>query len=132
MSRARSWPSCARSAQASPTIHGKGILHRDLKPENVLRTQAGTWAIADFGLARAVAESSLRLTATAEAMGSAFYTAPEQWKDAKRVDERADIYSAGKILQALMVGDTPVDDDVPAGKLRAVIQRAISQNRNRR
>lgn len=113
-------------------IHSKEILHRDLKPENVLRTQAGTWAIADFGLARAVAESSVRLTATAEAMGSAFYTAPEQWKDAKRVDERADIYSAGKILQALVIGDTPVDDDVPAGKLRAVILRAISQDRNRR
>jgi eukaryotic-like serine/threonine-protein kinase len=113
-------------------IHGKGILHRDLKPENVLRTQAGAWAIADFGLARAVAESSVRLTVTAEAMGTAFYTAPEQWKDAKRVDERADIYSAGKILQALVIGGTPVDDDVPVGKLRAVIQRAISQNPDRR
>lgn len=112
--------------------HGKGILHRDLKPENVLRTEAGTWAIADLGLARAVAESTLRLTVTAEAMGTAFYTAPEQWKDAKRVDKRADIYSAGKILQALVTGGTRVDDDVPAGKLRAVIQRAISHDPQRR
>jgi tRNA A-37 threonylcarbamoyl transferase component Bud32 len=113
-------------------IHGRGILHRDLKPENVLRTDAGTWAIADLGLARAVAETSVRLTASAEAMGTAFYTAPEQWKDAKRVDERADIYSAGKILQALVTGGPPVDDDVPSGKLRAVIQRAISQDPRRR
>jgi len=59
-------------------------------------------------------------------MGTVFYTAPEQWKDAKRVDERADIYSAGKILQALVTGATPVDDDAPPGKLRAVIQRAIA------
>jgi serine/threonine protein kinase len=113
-------------------IHGKGILHRDLKPENVLRAEGGTWALADLGLARAVAETTVRLTATADAMGSAFYTAPEQWKDAKRVDERADIYSAGKILQALVTGGAPVDDDVPAGKLRAVIQRAISPDPQRR
>ncbi len=112
-------------------IHGREILHRDLKPENVLRTQAGTWAIADLGLARAVAERTM-LTVTAETMGTPFYTAPEQWKDAKRVDMRADIYSAGKILQALVIGGTPVDDEVPAGQLRAVIQRAISQNPNRR
>jgi eukaryotic-like serine/threonine-protein kinase len=112
-------------------IHRKGILHRDLKPENVLRTEAGNWAIADLGLARAVAETTV-LTATADAMGSAFYTAPEQWRDAKRVDERADIYSAGKILQALVTGGAPIEDDVPPGKLRAVIQRAISHDPPRR
>lgn len=113
-------------------IHANGILHRDLKPENVLRTASGTWAIADFGLARAVAESDIRLTATADAMGTAFYTAPEQWKDAKRVDERADVYSAGKILQALVTGHTPVDDDIPRGRFRSVIGRAISTNPIRR
>ena len=108
-------------------IHDNQILHRDLKPENVLRTQAGTWAIADFGLARSVAESSVRLTDTAEAMGSRFYTAPEQWKDAKSVTEAADIYSAGKILQAMLVAGTPVDDTVPPGRLGPVVRRATSQ-----
>ena len=109
-------------------IHAEGVLHRDLKPENVLRTADGNWALADFGLARAVAETTVGLTATADAMGSAFYTAPEQWKDAKRVDVRTDIFSAGKILQALVLGSTPVDDDVPAGVLRAVILKAIAHN----
>jgi serine/threonine protein kinase len=113
-------------------IHDQGVLHRDLKPENVLRTQEGTWALADFGLARAVAEISVGLTSTAEAMGTAFYTAPEQWRDASRVDERADIYSAGKVLQALVTGATPVDDDVPPGVLRPVILKAIAQNRRKR
>lgn len=113
-------------------IHAKEILHRDLKPANVLRTQAGTWAIADFGLARPVIEETIGLTATAEQLGTRFYTAPEQWRDAKRVDGRADVYSVGKILQALVTGGTPIDDDVPAGNFRPVIQRAISQNpRNR-
>jgi serine/threonine protein kinase len=109
-------------------IHSRGVLHRDLKPENVLRARPGSWALADFGLARAVAETSVGLTVTADAMGTAFYTAPEQWKDAKRVDRRADIYSAGKVLQALVTGSKPVDDDIPPGVLRPVIRKAISQD----
>ncbi|MGF3198325.1 serine/threonine-protein kinase [Streptomyces diastaticus] len=112
-------------------IHSQGILHRDLKPGNVLRTPDGVWAIADFGLARVVEESGL-LTSTFDGFGTRFYVAPEQWRDAKHVDERADIYSAGKIMQALLTGGTPVDDVVPAGPLRGVIQRAISQDRSQR
>ncbi|MFD6425147.1 serine/threonine-protein kinase [Streptomyces sp. NPDC060198] len=112
-------------------IHSEGVLHRDLKPANVLRTSEGVWAIADFGFARVVEESGL-LTSTFDGMGTRFYVAPEQWRDAKHVDERADIYSAGKIMQALLTGSTPVDDDVPAGPLRSVVQRAISQDRTRR
>jgi len=113
-------------------IHELGVLHRDLKPANILRTQQGTWAIADFGLARTVIESSVGLTSTAEAMGTAFYTAPEQWRDAKHVDKRADIFSVGKILQALITGSLPVDDNVPPGRLRPVILKAIDPARSRR
>ena len=113
-------------------IHDKGILHRDLKPANVLRAPWGAWAIADLGLARAAETASARLTATEDAMGSPFYTAPEQWLESKRVDERADIFSLGKILQALVSGETPVDDNVPAGILRPVILRAISSDPGRR
>lgn len=108
-------------------IHRSAILHRDLKPENVLRTQEGTWAIADFGLSRSVAEDGTRLTDTAAGMGSRFYTAPEQWRDAKNVTQAADIYSAGKILQAMLVAGLPVDDQVPPGRrLGPVAQRAFS------
>jgi len=108
-------------------IHRSGVLHRDLKPENVLRTQAGTWAIADFGLSRSVADDGTRLTDTAAGMGSRFYTAPEQWRDARNVTQAADIYSAGKILQAMLVAGLPVDDQVPPGRrLGPVAQRAFS------
>jgi hypothetical protein len=104
-----------------------GVLHRDLKPENVLRTQAGTWAIADFGLSRSVADDGTRLTDTAAGMGSRFYTAPEQWRDARNVTQAADIYSAGKILQAMLVAGLPVDDQVPLDRrLGPVAQRAFS------
>jgi serine/threonine protein kinase len=113
-------------------IHQQGILHRDLKPANVLRTQQGKWAIADFGLAKTVVETDLRITSTTEGFGTVFYVAPEQWKEAKYVDERADVYSAGKIMQALVSGQTPSDDDVPVGRLRGVILRAISKDASRR
>ena len=108
-------------------IHRNGILHRDLKPENVLRTMDGTWAIADFGLSRSVAESSIRLTSTTRGMGSQFYTAPEQWTCMKNVTEAADIFSAGKILQAMLIAGLPVDDRVPPGPLGPVTRRAFSQ-----
>ena len=108
-------------------IHRNQVLHRDLKPENVLRTQDGTWAIADFGLSRSVAENSIQLTSTDRGMGSPFYTAPEQWLDAKNVTEAADIYSAGKILQAMLIAGPPVDDRFPPGTLGPVARRAFSQ-----
>ena len=109
-------------------IHRSGVLHRDLKPENVLRTHAGTWAIADFGLSRSVTDDGTRLTDTAAGMGSWLYTAPEQWRDAKNVTQAADIYSVGKILQALLVAGPPVDDKIPPGRrLGPVAQRASSQ-----
>lgn len=113
-------------------IHQENILHRDLKPANVLRTQAGNWAIADFGLARTFIESDLRMTSTTEGFGSLFYVAPEQWQDAKHVDERADVFSAGKIMQALVSARLPADDLVPPGRLQAIILRAISQDPARR
>lgn len=107
-------------------IHRSQILHRDLKPENVLRTQAGTWAIADFGLSLSVADDGARLTGTAAGMGSNFYTAPEQWLDARNATQAADIFSAGKVLQAMLVAGLPVDDNVPPGRLGPVAQRAFS------
>lgn len=113
-------------------IHQLNILHRDLKPENVLRTRQGKWAIADFGLAKTVVETDLRLTSTTEGFGTLFYVAPEQWREAKYVDERADVYSAGKIMQALVSGQAPADDEVPAGRLRGVILRAIARDPSRR
>ncbi|MFD8668986.1 serine/threonine-protein kinase [Streptomyces microflavus] len=112
-------------------IHSQGVLHRDIKPSNILRTPDGAWALADFGFAR-VEEETPSITSTDDGFGSPFYYSPEQWRDAKSVDERADIYSAGKVMQALLIGGFPVDDVVPAGKLRAVVQRAISQDRGQR
>ncbi len=87
-------------------IHALGIVHRDLKPENVLLDGA-TPKISDFGLAR-----SCRLqpvTREIDIRGTPPYMAPEQFFEFGRVDQRADIYSLGKILYEAVCGKMPPD-----------------------
>ncbi|MFF9011295.1 serine/threonine-protein kinase [Streptomyces goshikiensis] len=109
-------------------VHDAGILHRDLKPANVLRTSEGLWAISDFGLAREQERLTTALTWTGDGLGTPLYMAPEQRTAAKTVDERADVYSLGKILHHLLVGVPPyTDEDIPDSPLRPVIQRATAR-----
>ncbi|QFZ78713.1 protein kinase [Streptomyces fagopyri] len=114
-------------------VHQAKVLHRDLKPANVLRTAEGGWAISDFGLAREAERQSEALTSTlAQGLGTYVYSAPEQWKKPKDADERADVFSLGKILQHLVTGELPLsDDDIPNGPLRPVILRATARHANR-
>lgn len=89
--------------------HDAKIVHRDLKPENVLLQRAGkdfVPKVADFGLVKALDTSpgDFRLTRTGVAMGTAPYMAPEQCRDASRVDHRADIFSLGAVLYELCTG----------------------------
>ena len=87
-------------------IHALGMVHRDLKPENVLLDGA-TPKISDFGLAR-----SCRLqpvTREIDIKGTPPYMAPEQFFEFGRVDQRADIYSLGKILYEAVCGKMPPD-----------------------
>lgn len=84
----------AEILQSLNYIRAKQIIHRDLKPENILVTTNGTNVkIIDFGLADADYYSNLKLPS-----GTQKYIAPEQLSDPKNVDNRADIYSFGKIL----------------------------------
>jgi serine/threonine-protein kinase len=87
-------------------IHASGMVHRDLKPENVFLDGA-TPKIGDFGLAR-----SSRLTPVTrdiDIKGTPPYMAPEQFLDFGRADQRADIYSLGKILYESVCGKMPPD-----------------------
>jgi serine/threonine protein kinase len=107
-------------------IHQNGIVHRDLKPGNILRFEDGIWAISDFGLAMEVARQTTALTSTLRGVGTPWFTAPEQWRDAHSVTHLADIFSLGKVLQALVIGDIPINDEMPPGPLRPVVQRATA------
>jgi len=89
--------------------HQKQIIHRDLKPENILIDSQGHAKVADFGLAGiGNSDTRLNLTATAVAMGTMNYMAPEQRRDAKNVDGRADIYSLGVMLYEMLTGEIPI------------------------
>lgn len=107
-------------------IHEREIYHRDLKPANILRFEDGRWAISDFGLAVEGERQTTMLTSTHVGLGTQGYTAPEQWRDARNVDHRADIYSLGKVLQALATGEAPIGGTMPTGPLRQIIQRATA------
>jgi len=85
--------------------HEHGIVHRDVKPENILITKQGVVKVADFGLARALAES--RVThAPGTVTGTVQYLAPEQIQG-EPADPRTDLYAAGVVLYELLVGRVP-------------------------
>ncbi len=92
--------------------HAAGIVHRDIKPANVMLTDSGQVKVMDFGIARAVADTSATMTQTAAVIGTAQYLSPEQARGEK-VDNRADIYSTGCLLYELLVGRPPFVGDSP-------------------
>jgi serine/threonine protein kinase len=92
--------------------HELGLVHRDIKPSNLILTRQGKRSfvkIVDFGLAKAKAEapSEQGLTGTNQMMGTLGFTAPEQLRDARSADTRADIYSLGCTLYCLLTGLSP-------------------------
>ncbi|MCI0674023.1 MAG: serine/threonine protein kinase, partial [Myxococcaceae bacterium] len=96
-------------ARAIECAHERGIIHRDLKPENILVDGRGHVKVADFGLAGIRgSEPKLQLTGTRVAMGTLNYMAPEQRRDARSVDGRADLYSLGVVLYELLTRELPI------------------------
>ena len=92
--------------------HRNGIVHRDIKPGNVMLTRTGDVKVMDFGIARAVADSQLTMTQTAQVIGTAQYLSPEQARG-ERVDARSDLYSTGCLLYELLTGRPPFTGDSP-------------------
>ncbi|MBA2739750.1 MAG: Stk1 family PASTA domain-containing Ser/Thr kinase [Nocardioidaceae bacterium] len=92
--------------------HRAGIVHRDIKPANVMLTPTGRVKVMDFGIARAIADSSSTMTATAAVVGTAQYLSPEQARG-EQVDARSDIYSTGCLLFELLTGRPPFVGDSP-------------------
>ncbi len=102
--------------QGLGAAHARGVIHRDLKPENILVHRPDEdgeerLVLVDFGLAGMLDENNdphPNLTKSRMTMGTVNYMAPEQRTDAKRVDQRADLYAAGVILYELLTGDLPL------------------------
>ncbi len=92
--------------------HRASIVHRDIKPGNVMITRDGSVKVMDFGIARAIAQSTATVTQTAAVMGTAQYLSPEQARGEK-VDARSDLYSTGVVLYELLTGQPPFQGDSP-------------------
>ncbi|MBK0420335.1 Stk1 family PASTA domain-containing Ser/Thr kinase [Leucobacter sp. CSA1] len=90
--------------------HRAGIVHRDIKPANIMITSSGQVKVMDFGIARAVSETSSTLQQTTAILGTAAYFSPEQAKG-ETVDARTDLYSTGVLLYELLTGDVPFRGD---------------------
>lgn len=97
-------------ASALARAHEGGLIHRDIKPENVLIAADGTPKVADFGIARAVAETSHTQTGTL--IGSVHYMAPEL-VSGKPATTATDQYALGIVLYELLTGSQPLPAESP-------------------
>jgi serine/threonine protein kinase len=94
-------------ARAVHYAHERGIVHRDLKPGNILIDRSFEPKVADFGIARLLADES-HLTRTGTFLGTPAYMALEQaMGDLKRIDARTDVYALGAILHEILLGAPP-------------------------
>ena len=109
-------------ADALDHAHAQGILHRDIKPENVLLA-AGHALVADFGIARALGESTERITMTGLALGTPGYMSPEQSTGENDLDARSDLYALASVSYEMLAGEPPFTGP----SAQAVIARRLSQ-----
>ncbi|MEN9989188.1 MAG: hypothetical protein RL508_167 [Actinomycetota bacterium] len=138
---------------ALSTSHNSGIIHRDIKSANVMISDAGTVKVMDFGIARAISDSSSTQAHTVGIMGTAQYFSPEQARG-ENVDARTDLYSTGVLLYEMLAGRPPFKGETAVSvayqhvseavtppsahnkmispELDAVVMQALAKDRNSR
>ncbi len=99
-----------RCAEALLVAHNQSMIHRDIKPDNVMLTSKGKVKVADFGLAK-VTDDDMSMTQTGAGLGTPYYMAPEQARNAKYVDCRTDVYALGITLYYFVTGKLPFGGD---------------------
>ena len=97
-------------AAALETAHKHNLIHRDIKPHNIIITEDGMAKVTDFGIAKAVSNSTI--TAFGSTIGSVHYFSPEHAKGGS-TDGRSDIYSLGVVMYEMLTGRVPFDADTP-------------------
>jgi WD40 repeat protein len=108
-------------ASALDAAHAAGVLHRDVKPANILLDQAGNAYLADFGIARPLADDVTQLTNTGDYVGTLDYMAPERLMRGSDsgADAASDVYSLACVLFQCLTGRVPFPAPDSVGKLSA-------------
>ena len=97
-------------ASALEMAHRNNIIHRDIKPHNIIITEDGVAKVTDFGIAKAVSNSTI--TAFGTTIGSVHYFSPEHARGGF-TDAKSDLYSLGVVMYEMVTGRVPFDSDTP-------------------
>lgn len=117
-----------QSLEALAHAHAVGLVHRDIKPANLFLAcrpdGANVIKMLDFGISKAMRSTPEQKVLTGQAvLGSPVYMSPEQLRNAKDIDARADIWSLGVVAYELLAGKPPFDGDGVGEIFAAILEK---------